>query len=282
MLKFLSLLSLLVFLNNTTNAAPNDVPAYLESIAVKIKVNDGGGSGVAFTRKDWTGTNNITFIWTASHLFSRTDDAFSMIYFGQTGTNAPVVDQATIIQNIYDQNGEVCDSTNRLAKIIKFSDDDTGQDLALLQLDGPFFNTNSAIFDLTDKPRRIGTKLISVASPYGFTDTYSEGNVSMVGGAIMNSNVFDQTSCVIYPGSSGGGVFDSNGIYVGMSTIMKAANLNFMIPIRRIHNWAKQQHLEWALDPKIPMPSEKEYKAIKMVNTDPPSANTGFREEEIQ
>lgn len=263
-LALLSVLFTLVFTSAYAKSSDKDIPEYLENIAVKIKVNQGSGSGVAFTRKDWTGTNDITFIWTAAHVCKRSENLFSMLFFGQHGTNTPVIDHVQILLNLYDKDGELCGSTNRMARIIKYSDDENGQDLAILVLDGPYFNTNSVIFDLSGKPKRIGTKVISVASPYGFTDTYSEGNISMVGLSTVDINVFDQTSCVVFPGSSGGGIFDTNGVYIGMITVTAGPNINFMIPMRRIHAWAKREGIEWALDPKIPMPSEKEFKTLNI------------------
>lgn len=266
-MKILTLVSLLFLLGSTNNvlvASERNVPEYLESICVKIKVNDGTGSGTAFTRKDWTGTNDVTFIWTAAHLFNHTEDVYSMLFFGQHARTSPIVDHAMVILPIFDKDGAVCGSTNRLAKVIKYSDNEVGQDLALLQLDGVWFNKNSAVFDLSGKPTRIGTKVISCASPYGLTDTYSEGHISMVGGMMLNSNVLDQTSCVVFPGSSGGGMFNEKGLYIGMTTMMRAAGLNFMVPMRRMQEWAKKEHIEWALDPSIPMPSKENFETIRV------------------
>lgn len=269
-MKTIALLSVLFLLGLTNNAKPaeSDVIEHLENISVKIKVNDGSGSGTIFTRKDSTGTNDITFIWTCAHLFSHVEDVFSMMFFGQFTTNTPIIDHAIIIQNLFNKDGAVCGSTNRLAKVIKYSDGETGQDLALLQLDGRFFNKDTVIFNLTGKPARIGTPLLTVASPRGKTQSFSRGDISMVGGSSLKGNVLDQTTCVVYPGSSGSGIFTTDGKYVGMVTIMEEPNINFMIPIRRIQEWAKKEHIEWAIDPGVSMPTEKELKSIKIGDLD--------------
>jgi hypothetical protein len=48
-----------------------------------------------------------------------------------------------------------------------------------------------------------------------------------------------------------------DGIYIGMLTqgVMQLQGFNFIVPIRRIHDWAKDTKIEWAIDPKVPMPS---------------------------
>jgi hypothetical protein len=63
--------------------------------------------------------------------------------------------------------------------------------------------------------------------------------------------MFDQTSTMAYPGSSGGGMYLENGTYTGMLTRGGGAGLNFIVPIRRILPWAKQMGVEWALNPKV-------------------------------
>ena len=77
--------------------------------------------------------------------------------------------------------------------------------------------------------------------------------------------VFDQTSAIAFPGSSGGGVYNmETGEYVGMLTagIRDAQGFHWYVPVRRMHSWAKRMNLEWALDASVLMPSKKELKAI--------------------
>ena len=253
----LSLLLLVSWvLPNSSLAVDNtNLADYVESISVKIVVAEGSGSGTAFTRKDWTTTNNITFIWTAAHVLQ---DEMS----GEIVTN-----KVKIIQNLYDKDGIVCGTTNRIAKLIKISKDGEGQDLAILEVEGTFFNTNSATFDVTKKVWRIGTPLVTVGSPSGLTDSYSEGVMANVGEICDgNTNEFDQTTCVVFPGSSGSGIFDRNGVYVGMATVMRNPNINFIIPMRRMLKWVKAEHIEWTLNSKISMPSEQDYKKLPIMD----------------
>jgi len=70
---------------------------------------------------------------------------------------------------------------------------------------------------------------------------------------------------VAFPGSSGGGMFlKENGEYIGMLTqgVMKLQGFNFIVPVRRIHSWAKDAKIEWAMNPDVSMPTLKEIDAI--------------------
>ena len=80
-----------------------------------------------------------------------------------------------------------------------------------------------------------------------------------------NVKVFDQVTAVAFPGSSGGGMYiKANGVYVGMLTqgVMKLQGFNFIVPVRRIHAFAKAAKIEWAIDPNAKMPTLKEIEAM--------------------
>ena len=80
-----------------------------------------------------------------------------------------------------------------------------------------------------------------------------------------NVKVFDQVTTVSFPGSSGGGMYlKDSGVYIGMLTqgVMQLQGFNFIVPVRRIHAWAKASKVEWAIDPTVPLPSLKEIDAM--------------------
>jgi hypothetical protein len=241
----------------------NSVPEYLQSISVKVVVGDGSGSGIAFTRKDANG-KPITFIWTAAHIFTHHDtDFFSLL----VSTNQPgVPTQYADIQQIIMKNGAMIGMKKKSAKLFKFSDDANGQDLAILIVNGDFFNTNTVVFDLSGKLPHLGQPLYSMGSPYGLAQSFSPGYYSFIG-RNFEGIIFDQTTCVIFPGSSGGGIFNADGKYEGMSNVMRASAINFIAPIRRIQQWVKLENIEWTLDPNIPMPADKDLKKISMYDT---------------
>jgi len=76
--------------------------------------------------------------------------------------------------------------------------------------------------------------------------------VSLNGGAKV---LFDQTTVTAFPGSSGGGVFLTNGEYIGMLVRGAGETFNLIVPIRRMTKWAKAENIEWALNNDIEAPS---------------------------
>jgi S1-C subfamily serine protease len=247
---------------DSTNFTPRNVPEYAQSISVKISTPESHGSGVVFTRKDSTGTNLISFVWTAGHLFTPRSESVGIFFLGMTGTNAPIIDHAEIIQNVVVNGESQPAGSNILARIIKISAEHKN-DIALLQLEKPFFNTNTVVFDLSTNIPIVGERLYNVSAPFGIDGTVSEGIFSFIGRK-KEGYLYDQTSCVVYPGSSGGGYFLTNGVCVGLANIMRAPSINFMVPVRRLREWAKTENIEWALDPSLPIPTDAEIRAIKM------------------
>lgn len=272
-MRMVKLIALLLLLVSTTNVKSADlsIPEYLQSISVKVIVGSGAGSGIAFTRKDANG-KDVTFIWTAAHIFTHHDDVdiFSFLPDQQSNNFAvstpPSPTLYADIQQIIVKDGITIVKTNKSTKLFKFSDDDNGQDLAVLKVNGPFFNTNTVVFDLSNRIPKIGEPLYSMAAPYGYWGSLSIGIYSFIGRNI-DDMLFDQSTTIVFPGSSGGGLFAFNGLYEGMSNIMKASNINFITPIRRIQQWVKAEKIEWLIDPTIPMPSDKEIKKINMWDT---------------
>ena len=262
MCRFLILLMLGICLSYSSETNSPTIPEYLQSISVKIDIPEGTGSGVVFTRTDATGTNKISFIWTAGHLFHQKNNMFDIFFLGLISTNEAVIDHAEISQLISVDGMAAPAGSNILARLIKCS---KTNDLALLQLEKPFFNTNTAIFDLSSRIPRTGERVFSVSAPMGSDGTFSEGVYSFIGKKKWGK-VFDQTTCVVYPGSSGGGFFLTNGICIGLAIAYQAPTINYIIPMRRIQEWAKYENLEWALDPTLPIPTEKEIKAITIVS----------------
>ena len=76
--------------------------------------------------------------------------------------------------------------------------------------------------------------------------------------------MFDQTTVTAFPGSSGGGVYlsdkngDNSGKYVGMLVRGAGEGFNFIVPVRRMQDWAKKVNIEWALDTDAETPTLEE------------------------
>ena len=94
-------------------------------------------------------------------------------------------------------------------------------DMALLKLDpstAAHF-TEGVTFN-TDRPK-VGQRLhhIGAIRGLGQIESFSEGLVSYYGrpNPVHHKTIMHQTTCVIYPGSSGGPIFDTDGRIVGIA-----------------------------------------------------------------
>lgn len=257
MKKMWFLVSLLIMILTVSCFAKVDVD-HLQKISVTIKCGESTGSGTIFTRKDSTGTNNVSLIWTCGHLVEYLRKERSVI--GKDGTTRKIVEfkDAVIVETVV-ENGRTIGKREYYAEVIKYSKVDDGEDLALLRVRKQDFSTNTVKFYLDNKIPSVGTKVYHVGSIFGEVgaNSLSSGLYSYQGRLIENK-IFDQTTTVVYPGSSGGGIFLKDGRYIGMATRMRGPNANYIVPIRRISIWVKKMNIEWAMDEKVKMPSDEE------------------------
>ena len=79
-----------------------------------------------------------------------------------------------------------------------------------------------------------GDDVVAIGSPAGFEQTVSNGIVSAI--REFDGYKMIQTNAAISPGSSGGALFESSGLLVGITTsiVEEAQNLGFAIPINYI------------------------------------------------
>ena len=112
---------------------------------------------------------------------------------------------------------------------VTFGED--GHDLVILHVQGlrltPATLGNSTTLS-------IGDKVVAIGNPMGLENSVSEGIVS--GKRHLNGEELIQTTVPISPGSSGGGLYDSLGRLVGIttSTLRESQNLNFAIPVEQV------------------------------------------------
>lgn len=278
---FLSLISLAV-------ASPfwgdikkrKEVANHLQNISVTIKSEDryskSEGSGVLVVR-DIEG-EKITFVWTAAHVVDNLRSVREVV--DEKGTTRKLVEfkDAQIIKELV-ESGRRVGEIKMDAKVIKYSDYDHGEDLALLMVRAKNYGKGSAKFHLDGEDGNIipiGTQLFHVGSLLGQmgANSMTTGIVAQVGRTLSSGKVeFDQTTVTAFPGSSGGGVFLQDGQYVGMLVRGAGEGFNFIVPIRRMHSWASSQKLLWAIDSRVKTPSLKEILDI-------PVEGGGFKEVE--
>src|SRR5204862_5620854 len=124
--------------------AQTNISQYLQDISVTIRSDNAEGSGVIFTRKG-DGKENINFIWTAAHVVANLRSEREVI--GNDGSKRILVEfkDAKVIKELSEDGRKV----GRLefdAEVIKYSDADNGEDLALLRLRKKNFITASVRF----------------------------------------------------------------------------------------------------------------------------------------
>lgn len=85
---------------------------------------------------------------------------------------------------------------------------------------------------------RAGQKVFTIGAPQGLDLTISDGIISSLRETSMGMII--QTTAPISPGSSGGGMFDTAGRLVGITTFQSRAgqNLNFAVPV----DWIRDMH----------------------------------------
>ncbi len=216
------------------------IPPYkhLQDISVRVDVGLGRGTGVLVTRQ--VGNVTRTFVWTAGHVaacLERKDGTFK---------NAIIYHEERV-------DGLYVDVREVEARIIAYSAD---EDLALLEiLEDNYVPLNTSVrFNLKEIPL-VGTELVHVGCVLGLYDSVSLGIMSQTDRDLLKTGkMFDQTSVMGYPGSSGGGVYLLDGKCIGLLTRGAGPGLNFIVPVRRMMEWAEKEGLEWALNPDIPVP----------------------------
>lgn len=269
MMKYL--LAFLICFVVTVSSVWAGVPDDLQAVSVTIKAGNAQGSGTLVTRK--VGDTNVTFVWTAAHVVAGLRTVRNVVVDGATKTLIEYKD-AEIVQEIQ-QDGRRIGEVKYDAKVIKVSDADYGEDLALLMVrrkDAYPLKTTAIFYSDTKLyVPAIGTELVHVGSLLGQfgANSFTTGVVSQTGrtlpGKGASVNVYDQVTCTAFPGSSGGGVFlKSNGEYVGMLTrgVMQLQGFNFIVPVRRIHAWAVDNKTDWAIDLKVKVPTLKEIESL--------------------
>ncbi|MAF25638.1 hypothetical protein CL634_08730, partial [bacterium] len=170
------------------------------------------------------------------------------------------------------QNGRTVGRLQMDAEVLKYSECEKGHDLALLRVRKLDFVTDSVTFYLDKKIPALGTDLLHVGSLLGQmgANSMTDGIYSQHGRILksLNKHIFDQTTVTAFPGSSGGGVYlKGDARYVGMLVRGAGEGFNFIVPVRRMVKYCKENKIMWALDASIKMPTEAELKKMPVENT---------------
>lgn len=240
----------------------DDISQYLQDISVTIGAGRSEGSGVI------TNINGVNYVWTAAHVVAHLRNTRTII----DGMGSPKVvvefDDAEVIKDLV-EDGRTVGSLRFKAEVIRYSDAEHGEDLALLRVRKKNLSPHRVHFYLDEKIPRIGTSLVHVGSllGHGGSNSMTRGILSQHG-RIINGIVFDQSACPAFPGSSGGGIFLESGLYVGMIVRGAGETFNLVVPMRRLHKWAKKVGVDFTIDPKVLVPCDEDIK-IKPIEDTP-------------
>jgi len=255
---------------------------HLQDVSVTVKSGSGEGSGVIVTRtipvaqaKGKPLAVKVNFVWTAAHVVDGLRSVRTIIKDGQS-TKVVEFKDAQVVQELV-EDGRRVGEMKMEAKVIKYSDSENGEDLALLMIRKKGYIDKSVTFYQGEgRPVAIGTELYHVGSLLGQTGSNSmtRGICSQVGRVLdLGSGdgvVFDQTTVTAFPGSSGGGVFlsersgDNAGQYMGMLVRGAGETFNLIVPVRRMRDYAKREGILWAIDSNHPVPTLKEITNISI------------------
>lgn len=141
-----------------------------------------------------------------------------------------------ISPNVVATNRHIVASANRLGVL-----DGDGQRLLPVRLLCSDWDRDLSLFEVPDlaapavelrgaQDVTVGERVFAVGSPRALNSSISEGLVSGLR-AVQGHQVI-QTTAAISPGSSGGGLFDTSGRLIGMTsfTLGDSQNLNFALP----------------------------------------------------
>ena len=262
---------LLLALASPAFSADRQLYQHLQDVSVTVKSGQGEGSGVLITRDVLVSpgrVEKINFVWTAGHVVDNLRSVRVVIKNGKPTTVVEFKD-AQIVKELI-EDGRRVGELKMDAKVIKYSDSENGDDLALLMVRKKGFITKTVIFYADDTPTIVGTELYHVGSLLGQvgSNSMTRGICSQVGRVLdLGSGdgvIFDQTTVTAFPGSSGGGVFlsersgDKAGQYVGMLVRGAGETFNFIVPVRRMRAWAKKESVSWAIDATTTAPTLRE------------------------
>ena len=212
-------------------------------------------------------------MWTAAHVVDGLRSERRVVENGQTKRIIEFKD-AQIVKELV-EDGRRVGEIKMEAKVIKYSDAENGEDLALLMVRKKgFIDKTTTFYKGSGSPVAIGTELYHVGSLLGQvgSNSMTRGICSQVGRVLDLGNsdgvVFDQTTVTAFPGSSGGGVFLSErskekaGQYVGMLVRGAGETFNLIVPVRRMRTYAKKEGVLWAIDTDVKVPSLKEVTSL--------------------
>jgi Trypsin-like peptidase domain len=144
--------------------------------------------------------------------------------------NSGLTPSSTILTNCHVVKGYTHVTVERLGKqanaTVKVCDAD--RDMAIITLGGVL-----PTLTVRTTPLKVGEPAFAVGAPQGLELSISQGIVSQLRLTPLGKDPMIQTTAAISQGSSGGGLFDSEGRLIGLTTLYykEGQSLNFAVPL---------------------------------------------------
>lgn len=260
---FLVAVSLSVGLGLLAGPVKEDKPSPLTELleaSVTITVGDSIGSGVVFKN------GATTFAWTDAHVVS---DGKTITTVINPKTGQPTVrctfEDVWLIKQV-EEGGRKVGEESKLGRIIRFS---ARHDIAVIQVYKKSWLKNGVTFATEKDIPSQGETIWHIGAICGMrgSSSVSDGVFAAAGRLrrsfkheeTLDPVIYDQVSLnAVHPGCSGGGVFrKSDGKCLGLITefIRKESyGAACMTPARRLREFARDAHCEYALDDKVEIP----------------------------
>lgn len=162
-------------------------------------------------------------------------------------------DQRVWIGKPLTENGCKIGVVELQADVVKASEK---EDLCLLRIRKEGLFAKPTPFQLDLKPLPVDTRIWHCGSFHGYLEQWVSSG--MVQGhdyrRTSGSADCDGATILCHPGSSGGGVFDAAGKFVGVITWKHGEECSFFVPMRRIVPWLKAEGYLFVVDPSAKIP----------------------------
>lgn len=236
--------------NSNTNIL-NEINDASVTILYDTQFSKFEGSGVLIKAKD-----SSVWVLTAAHVIAN-----ARYEVKDQNEKTSVRFDDIIIQKQLVENGRNVGKIEYYAEVVRYSSINKGQDLALLRIRSKNYplNGNGIKFYKGAMLPPVGCAVWHVGSLLGqFGHNSTTDGIISQHGRLIGKDVYDQTTCTAFPGSSGGGVYlKSTGEYVGMIVRGVEGGFNLIIPVRRIHSWAKAVEVDFIFDNEKDVPDNK-------------------------
>jgi S1-C subfamily serine protease len=230
-----------------------NVPSHLQAISVTIQTGSAQGSGVLCIR------DGIAYVLTCGHVIEDLRTEREVIDAKGSGKTLVEFKDAQIVRELI-EDGRTVGRSVVDAEVLRYSDADDGEDLALLRVRKKHFSDAGLTFHLDKEIPAIGADLWHCGSLLGqFGSNSITSGVISQHGRVYRGKVYDQVTTTIFPGSSGGGVYTKDGTYIGMAVRAAGETFGLIVPARRIREWAKRVGCEFVLDPSVKVPEAAKF-----------------------